>query len=476
MVWASQDNPEDAAAGVESVKVKPLKKRCGSRNGLSRYYSSKSQSFSSLDLVHCTQFGNSALALAKRPSSFDLRRHGGSLSPQQLGVRCSSLATSAGARSSPQQSIPCMDVFNEEEDSAPDRCPCNDTIFTDPSEAFISPEGSPSVPSCLGNELYGNCSLASVFSTPQVAQEPQVSVQRQCQQLQNSYLSHLSALLPIQQGRSSNCCCGGTSSTNSGCYYCYCNGSRSTGSLGGSRSFIASGSGFESSSAPSYGENDPRVGSVLPPCQPHSLRPIPPCASSGLASGSGGVAPGFVPGSSFDYGVGCGGVKQMGIGVTGLGNCTSPWQPLPPLHQQQDLIAPLGAAEAAAVSRLRHASCSSDLNNCNSLTNDNSFSNSNINNEGCIANEDRPSVSSCRSFNANSNSSSNANLYGNMAATVRSRNCSSAGGSYPAEHAEAVAAADGSCSFAVASISAAHGNPSIIPADTLPSAAAAPVA
>ncbi|PNW78462.1 hypothetical protein CHLRE_09g396550v5 [Chlamydomonas reinhardtii] len=80
MVWVSADASDDAASSVDCVKAKPLKRRCaggglGRVGGLSRYYSSKSQSFSSLELVtQCTPYGTSSLALAKRRSSFDLQR------------------------------------------------------------------------------------------------------------------------------------------------------------------------------------------------------------------------------------------------------------------------------------------------------------------------------------------------------------------------------------------------------------------
>ncbi|KAG2432636.1 hypothetical protein HXX76_008976 [Chlamydomonas incerta] len=80
MVWVSTDASDDAASSIDCVKAKPLKRRCaggglGRAGGLSRYYSSKSQSFSSLELVtQCTPYGTSSLALAKRRSSFDLQR------------------------------------------------------------------------------------------------------------------------------------------------------------------------------------------------------------------------------------------------------------------------------------------------------------------------------------------------------------------------------------------------------------------
>lgn len=79
-------DPESSAVGV---RCKPLKKR----RGLSRFYSSKSQSFSSLELVQCTPYGDSALALAKRPSSFDLQRQAAAAG----GALASSSALPAGS-------------------------------------------------------------------------------------------------------------------------------------------------------------------------------------------------------------------------------------------------------------------------------------------------------------------------------------------------------------------------------------------
>lgn len=80
MVWSAKPQAEEhsgnsdaseATDGFYGVRTKPLKKR----RGLSRYYASKSQSFSSFEFVQCTAYGDSALALAKRPSSFDLECH-----------------------------------------------------------------------------------------------------------------------------------------------------------------------------------------------------------------------------------------------------------------------------------------------------------------------------------------------------------------------------------------------------------------
>ncbi|KXZ49982.1 hypothetical protein GPECTOR_18g138 [Gonium pectorale] len=212
MVWASGDAADDALPGVDCVKAKPLKKRCCSRaGGLSRYYSNKSQSFSSLDRVQCTPFGTSALALAKRPSSFDLRRPvsgagagagtpprfqpatsfretspeyddeaedagGAGGSATMLQDNLTSTRCCGGRRSSrpfvaAAGSPTAMDESeafgeDEEEDSGlldSGRCPCNDTIFADPCDAFVSPEGSPGG-AATPLAMYGSCGLASTAS------------------------------------------------------------------------------------------------------------------------------------------------------------------------------------------------------------------------------------------------------------------------------------------------------------------------
>ncbi|GLI65301.1 hypothetical protein VaNZ11_008843 [Volvox africanus] len=182
MVWASHEPVDDSTPAIDSVRAKPLKKRCSSRAGLSRYYSSKSQSFSSLNLVQCTPFGSSAMALAKRPASFDLRR-GGSPRPRLSHV------TAAFVHSDKEinMSIPDEDDGGKDsEQEAPDRCPCNDTIFSDPTEAFMSPEGSPNTSSL---QMYDSCGLSD---------HDIGSYQQQRQyQLTSEYLTHLSTLLPI---------------------------------------------------------------------------------------------------------------------------------------------------------------------------------------------------------------------------------------------------------------------------------------
>ncbi|PNH10097.1 hypothetical protein TSOC_003205 [Tetrabaena socialis] len=174
MVWASHD--DDAGCVSVEIRQRPLKKRCSgsARAGLSRYYAAKSQSFSSLELAYCTQYGTSALALAKRPSSFDLRRHA-SASPTHGCV-------------SEHHGMAFMSTTHEEEDDGaaannPNCCPCNDTIFADPADALISPEGSPL-------QLYGDCSLASSAPAP-----PQ---QQQQQQLFTDH--HYGLLMPYQNG------------------------------------------------------------------------------------------------------------------------------------------------------------------------------------------------------------------------------------------------------------------------------------
>ncbi len=128
MVWGKQHDPsacEDvAASGLDSVRAKPLKRRCGSRGGLSRFYSSKSQSFSCissmLDVAPCN---GSARALAKRPSSFDL---------------CRDADSGCTGRFAPSRlERPCLATTNESSTASDDidddvfavRCPCNDTIF-----------------------------------------------------------------------------------------------------------------------------------------------------------------------------------------------------------------------------------------------------------------------------------------------------------------------------------------------------------
>ncbi|GIL76840.1 hypothetical protein Vretimale_8690 [Volvox reticuliferus] len=194
MVWASQEPVDDSAPGIDSVRAKPLKKRCSSRAGLSRYYSSKSQSFSSLDLVQCTPFGTSAMALAKRPASFDLRRG----SPRRRLSQVTSACARCGNEEEASMSIP------DEEDGdqdAPDRCPCNDTIFSDPEEAFVSPEGSPNA-SPLQMCYSGGLSNADIGSYQQ-------------------YLTHLSTLpLPLLSPFSTNdggaAAAGGGGSTRTG--------------------------------------------------------------------------------------------------------------------------------------------------------------------------------------------------------------------------------------------------------------------
>lgn len=66
MGWVVAPSPHRTEVGdeLESTRAKPLKRR-----GLSRHYSSKSQSFSSMELVLLTPYGESALALSKTRSS-----------------------------------------------------------------------------------------------------------------------------------------------------------------------------------------------------------------------------------------------------------------------------------------------------------------------------------------------------------------------------------------------------------------------
>lgn len=59
MVWTSR-KPDSVVDEHDGVRSKPLKRR-----SLSQFYNSKSQSFSSLDLVFNGQFGESTLALGK---------------------------------------------------------------------------------------------------------------------------------------------------------------------------------------------------------------------------------------------------------------------------------------------------------------------------------------------------------------------------------------------------------------------------
>lgn len=68
MVWNSGTVGQvQRSEELDNVRSKPLKRR-----GLSKYYSSKSQSFSSLELALATPYGESAMGLAKHPSSMDL--------------------------------------------------------------------------------------------------------------------------------------------------------------------------------------------------------------------------------------------------------------------------------------------------------------------------------------------------------------------------------------------------------------------
>lgn len=64
MVWSAHRLDNTCLDDLEAVRVKGLKRR-----GLSRFYSDRSQSFSSMELVLCTALGESSLALAKRSSS-----------------------------------------------------------------------------------------------------------------------------------------------------------------------------------------------------------------------------------------------------------------------------------------------------------------------------------------------------------------------------------------------------------------------
>ncbi|GIL56581.1 hypothetical protein Vafri_11924 [Volvox africanus] len=185
MVWASQEPVDDSTPAIDSVRAKPLKKRCSSRAGLSRYYSSKSQSFSSLDLVQCTPFGTSAMALAKRPASFDLRRGG---SPRPRLSHITTAFVHSGYDKEISMSIPNEDDGGKDsEQDVPDRCPCNDTIFSEPTEGFMSPEGSPNASSL---QVSDSCGLSGrdIGSYQQQRQH----------QLTSEYLTHLSTLLPVQ--------------------------------------------------------------------------------------------------------------------------------------------------------------------------------------------------------------------------------------------------------------------------------------
>lgn len=79
MVWAgssSKNNASDIDNGGSSLAECSVRMRQLKRTGLSKFYSSKSQSFSSLELALSSQFGDSAAALSKRPSalSLDLER------------------------------------------------------------------------------------------------------------------------------------------------------------------------------------------------------------------------------------------------------------------------------------------------------------------------------------------------------------------------------------------------------------------
>eukprot|EP00798_Chlamydomonas_sp_ICE-L_P006503 gene6503-3142_t len=62
MVWLPK-SLRDEEEEMDVIRVKPLKRR-----GLSRFYSSKSQSFSNMELALSSSFGESALALGKSSS------------------------------------------------------------------------------------------------------------------------------------------------------------------------------------------------------------------------------------------------------------------------------------------------------------------------------------------------------------------------------------------------------------------------
>jgi len=64
MVIPSLKCEANSSEDLDGVRAKPLKRR-----GLSKFYSSKSQSFTSFDAIRITKFGDSSLALAKYPSS-----------------------------------------------------------------------------------------------------------------------------------------------------------------------------------------------------------------------------------------------------------------------------------------------------------------------------------------------------------------------------------------------------------------------
>lgn len=105
MVWAGSgskhgsDVENTGNSVVEcSVRMRQLK-----RTGLSKFYASKSQSFSSLELALSSAFGDSAAALSKRPSSLSL-----DLERANSGTRgCSSGASNDSSHSGRAFSSEC---------------------------------------------------------------------------------------------------------------------------------------------------------------------------------------------------------------------------------------------------------------------------------------------------------------------------------------------------------------------------------
>ena len=95
MVWethVSAAKSSDIPAGEQSLRTKPLKRR----GGLSKYYSAKSQSFSSIELalsdLRAQGFGDSAAALGKAAGG----SYSGTLSDISPQASCESCAERSG--------------------------------------------------------------------------------------------------------------------------------------------------------------------------------------------------------------------------------------------------------------------------------------------------------------------------------------------------------------------------------------------